>query len=40
MANQETTSRKPTHDVLHVRGEGTLRSDLNPIAFEEQQQLA
>lgn len=22
MANQETTNRKPTHDVLHVRGEG------------------
>jgi len=22
MANQQTTNRKPTHDVLHVRGEG------------------
>lgn len=22
MANQQPTNRKPTHDVLHVRGEG------------------
>ncbi len=22
MATQQTTNRKPTHDVLHVRGEG------------------
>ena len=22
MANQQNTNRKPTHDILHVRGEG------------------
>ncbi len=22
MANQQTTNRKPTHDICHVRGEG------------------